>query len=74
MKIGKTLRLEVFGQSHSKNIGMRLEGFPAGMAVDFDALQSFMERRAPGRDKFSTPRKEPDVPIFTFAQRLSVCL
>ncbi len=65
MKIGKTLRLEVFGQSHSKNIGMRLEGFPAGMAVDFDALQSFMERRAPGRDKFSTPRKEPDVPIFT---------
>ena len=48
MKIGKTLKLEVFGESHAPRIGMRLEGFPAGMEIDLAALQAFMERRAPG--------------------------
>ena len=65
MKIGKTLKLEVFGESHAPQIGMRLEGFPAGIRIDFAALESFMERRAPGRDELSTPRREPDKPLFT---------
>ena len=65
MKIGKTLKLETYGESHAPCIGMRLEGLPAGIAVDRDELQAFMERRAPGRDAFSTARKEPDVPEFT---------
>ena len=64
MKIGTTLKLDVWGESHAPAIGMRLEGFPAGEAVDRAALQAFMERRAPGRDAFSTARKEPDVPEF----------
>ena len=49
MKIGKTLKLETYGESHAPCIGMRLEGLPAGIAVDRDELQAFMERRAPGR-------------------------
>ncbi len=65
MKIGKTLKLETYGESHAPCIGMRLEGMPAGVAVDRVELQAFMERRAPGRDEFSTARKEPDVPEFT---------
>ena len=65
MKIGRTLRLEVYGQSHDRLIGMRLEGFPAGLEIDFEALHAFMERRAPGRDAFSTPRRESDIPVFT---------
>lgn len=64
MKIGKVLKLEVYGESHAPKIGMRLEGFPAGLKIDFDSLKSFMERRAPGRDEFSTPRREPDEPQF----------
>ena len=64
MKIGKVLKLEVYGESHAPKIGMRLEGFPVGLKVDFDALRAFMERRAPGRDEFSTPRHEPDEPQF----------
>ena len=64
MKIGTTLKLDVWGESHAPAIGMRLEGFPAGEAIDRAALQAFMERRAPGRDAFSTARKEPDVPEF----------
>ncbi|MBR4894509.1 MAG: chorismate synthase, partial [Kiritimatiellae bacterium] len=65
MKIGRTLKLEVFGESHAPQIGMRLEGFPSGMKIDFAALEAFMERRAPGRDEFSTPRREPDKPVFS---------
>lgn len=64
VKIGRHLKLEVYGESHAPQIGMRLEGFPSDVAVDLSALQAFMERRAPGRDAFSTARKEPDVPEF----------
>ena len=64
MKIGRHLRLEVYGESHAPQIGMRLEGFPSGVAIDFGCLQSFMDRRAPGRDELSTARKEPDRPEF----------
>ncbi len=64
MKIGTTLKLDVWGESHAPAIGMRLEGFPAGEAINREELQAFMERRAPGRDEFSTARKEPDVPEF----------
>ena len=64
MKIGKHLKLETFGESHAPSIGMRLEGFPPGAKIDMDALQAFMERRAPGRDALSTARREPDVPEF----------
>ncbi len=65
VKIGKTLKLDVWGESHAPAIGMRLENFPEGFAVDREALQAFMERRAPGRDELSTARREPDVPEFT---------
>ena len=64
MAIGRKLRLEVYGESHAPFIGMRLDGLPSGIAVDMPALQSFMERRAPGRDTFSTSRREPDIPEF----------
>lgn len=64
MKIGKTLKLDIWGESHAPAIGMRLEGFPKGVEIDMEALQAFMERRAPGRDALSTARKEPDIPEF----------
>ena len=64
MKIGSKTKLEVYGESHAPLIGMRLEGFPAGVEVDAAKLQAFMERRAPGRDPLSTARREPDVPEF----------
>ncbi len=64
MKIGRRLKLDVYGESHAPAIGMRLEGFPPGFAIDTAQLQAFMERRAPGRDAFSTTRREPDAPEF----------
>ena len=61
---GENLKLTVFGESHSEAIGMTLEGVPAGETIDEIELREFMERRAPGRDKLSTARREPDVPEF----------
>ncbi len=61
---GQKLCLTIFGQSHSEAIGMTLDGLPAGIPVDTDALQSFLNRRAPGRNDWSTPRREEDRPEF----------
>ena len=61
---GENLKLSIFGQSHGPAIGMTLDGIPAGLAVDLDQLQAFLNRRAPGQNDWSTPRKEEDRPEF----------
>lgn len=61
---GEILKLSIFGQSHGAAIGMTLDGIPAGLPVDFQVLQEFLNRRAPGQNDYSTPRKEEDRPEF----------
>ncbi len=61
---GQVLKLNIFGESHGPEIGMSLEGIPAGLPTDMEKLQKFLDRRAPGRNDYSSPRKEPDVPEF----------
>lgn len=61
---GKNIRVTIFGQSHSPAIGVTIEGLPSGEKVDMEALQSFLARRAPGKNAWSTPRKEADLPEF----------
>lgn len=59
---GKNLRLSIFGESHGAGIGMVLDGFPAGLLLDEDAILLELERRKPGKDPWSTARKEEDLP------------
>ena len=61
---GKNLNLTIFGQSHGAAIGMTLDGIPAGLPVDFTALDTFLARRAPGQGAYATARKEADSPEF----------
>lgn len=61
---GEHLKLSIFGQSHGRAIGMVLDGIPAGLPVDGQALQDFLNRRAPGQNDWSTPRREEDSPEF----------
>lgn len=61
---GENLKLSIFGQSHGAAIGMTLDGIPAGLPVDLERLQAFLNRRAPGQNDFSTPRREEDRPEF----------
>ena len=64
---GKKLKLSIFGESHGEAIGVVIDGFPAGMKVDFDEISSMMKRRAPGGANqslaaLSTKRSESDTP------------
>lgn len=61
---GENLKLSIFGQSHGTAIGMTLDGIPAGLPVDEEVLQQFLNRRAPGQNDYSTPRREEDRPEF----------
>jgi len=61
---GENIKLTIFGQSHGPAIGMTLDGVPAGLPVDTEKLQEFLNRRAPGQNDYSTTRKEADAPEF----------
>lgn len=62
--IGRMLRLTSFGESHGNMIGGVIDGFPSGFPVDINLIQEALNRRAPGNQTFSTPRKEPDIVEF----------
>lgn len=69
---GENLHLTIFGQSHSPAVGVTLEGIPAGESIDLEALQRFLDRRAPGRNAWSTARSEADQPEFVSGLKNSV--
>ena len=59
---GNKIQISVFGESHGAGIGVVIDGLPAGEAIDMDDVLAQMARRAPGRDKTATPRRESDLP------------
>lgn len=59
---GEQVKITIFGQSHSEGIGVVIDGLPVGEPIDMEEIQKFMKRRAPGRNAYSTPRKEEDMP------------
>ncbi|HKM28609.1 MAG TPA: chorismate synthase [Anaerovoracaceae bacterium] len=62
--LGKNIKVSIFGQSHSPAIGVVIDGIPSGEAIDFNILDEFMARRAPGKSDTSTARREADKPEF----------
>lgn len=54
------MKYTIFGESHGPAIGVVLEGVPAGLELNLEALQAEMARRAPGRDPTATARREAD--------------
>ncbi len=60
--LGKRFTVHIFGQSHAPSIGAVIEGLPAGFEPDWEAVNAFMARRAPGNSPFATARKEADLP------------
>lgn len=57
---GHALHVTVFGASHTPELGVKIERLPKGLPVDVDALQAFLNRRAPGTAVGATARREPD--------------
>lgn len=58
--LGNIFRLTSFGESHGEAIGGVIDGFPAGINIDLDFVQSELNRRKPGQSNITTPRKEND--------------
>lgn len=54
------MKYTIFGESHGPAIGVVLEGVPAGLELDWEAVRFEMIRRAPGKSSLSTARKEGD--------------
>ncbi len=61
---GENIKISIFGQSHSPAIGVVIDGIPAGETIDSDGLRAFLARRAPGKNEYSTARREADEPEF----------
>ena len=69
---GQNFRIAIFGESHAAAIGVEIEGVPAGTKIDLDALQAFLERRAPGRDNRGFTWLT-GTPFFTQSRIFSAC-
>lgn len=57
---GTLFRVTDFGESHGPAIGGVIDGIPAGLAIDLDAVQTELDRRRPGQSLHTTQRKEAD--------------
>ena len=57
---GKLFRVTTFGESHGVGLGVTIDGCPAGLALDTEAVQREMARRRPGQSRLVTQRKEGD--------------
>ncbi len=62
--IGTLFRLTTFGESHGKAIGGVIDGMPAGIELDLEAIQRELDRRRPGQSAIVTQRKESDTVEF----------
>lgn len=57
---GTLFRLSTFGESHGEALGGIIDGCPAGIELDIEAIIKEMQRRKPGQSSIVTQRKEED--------------
>ncbi|MCG2430352.1 chorismate synthase [Aequorivita xiaoshiensis] len=57
---GKIFKITTFGESHGDAIGGVIDGCPAGISIDFKAINAEIQRRKPGQSAIVTQRKEED--------------
>ena len=59
---GALFRVTTFGESHGAALGCVVDGVPAGLPLDLDAMNRELARRRPGQSGMTTPRQEADAP------------
>jgi len=57
---GTIFKVTTFGESHGIGLGAIVDGCPAGLPIDEEIIQQYLNLRKPGQTKYSTPRKEQD--------------
>lgn len=59
---GQLFRITTFGESHGPAIGVVIDGCPAGLPLVEKDIQDQLEMRRPGKNSYTSPRSEPDIP------------
>ncbi len=57
---GRLYRFTTWGESHGPAIGCVIDGCPPGIPLDEEQIQTCLDRRRPGQNKFVTQRNEAD--------------
>lgn len=57
---GKHFTIQTFGESHGEGIGVVADGIPAGLPLDAEDIQLYLDRRKPGNSRYATKRAESD--------------
>ncbi|MEO9167131.1 MAG: chorismate synthase, partial [Aestuariivirga sp.] len=55
---GHMFRVTTFGESHGPAIGVVIDGCPPNLKISADEIQSFLDKRKPGQNRFTTQRQE----------------
>ncbi len=58
--LGKQFQISTWGESHGKAVGVVVDGCPAGLPLNEEIIQVYLDRRKPGSTAYTTPRKESD--------------
>ncbi len=58
--LGNIFKITTWGESHGKALGVVIDGCPAGLMLNENDIQLYLNRRKPGQSLISTPRKESD--------------
>ena len=58
---GQLFTVTTFGESHGPALGAIVDGCPPGLPLSAEDLQPDLDRRRPGRSKFTSQRREKDV-------------
>lgn len=56
--LGNLFTITTWGESHGAAIGVVIDGCPAGLSLDEEDIQIYLDRRKPGQSRFTTARKE----------------
>ena len=57
---GHLFRFSTWGESHGQAIGVTVDGCPPNVDMDEAYIQTFLDKRKPGQNRYTTQRKEPD--------------
>ena len=58
---GNHFTVTTWGESHGKALGAVIDGCPAGLSLNEEDIQKFLDRRKPGQSRYTTARREGDL-------------
>lgn len=61
---GTIFKITTWGESHGPAVGVVIDGCPSGLSLSEADVQPYLDRRRPGQNSFTTPRKESDTVHF----------